>query len=114
MTRTFRTALLKYLASSGTTVAELARQTGVSKDQINKLKQRENAKTNVDDALKIAQHFGVSLEEFLEDPELATRSEIVALYSQLSAAEQEMLLAAAQGLAARQDRNTPKSDEAPE
>lgn len=112
MTKTFRTALLEHLASSGITVAELARQTGVSKDQINKLRQRENAKTNVDDALKIAKYFGVTLEAFLEDPGLEARSEIVALYSQLSEVEQEMLLAAAKGLAARLDRDTPKPDEA--
>lgn len=65
MTQTFRSALLIAIERENISIAEVARRSGVSKDQLNKLKQRESAKTNVDDANKIAKSFGKTLDHFL-------------------------------------------------
>lgn len=95
----FRTAFLEALAESGLTVAEVARRSGVSKEQLNKLKQRENAKTNVDDARRVASAFGYSLDDFLEDDRAQVQAEIASLLSQLTEQERDFLLKAARGVA---------------
>jgi phage repressor protein C with HTH and peptisase S24 domain len=66
MTHTFRSSLLSAIEREQITIAEVARRSGVSQDQLNKLRQRESAKTNVDDAHKIAKSFGKTLDDFLE------------------------------------------------
>ena len=101
MTRSFRTALLDALERTETTMAELSRATGVSEEQIKKIKQRENASTNVDDAVLIAHYFGMTLDEFIEDRTAAARVESVELYMQLTPQERDLLAAAASGLRAR-------------
>lgn len=61
----FREALIERMNLTGVTAAELARRTGVSKPQIDKLRQRKSAVTNVYDAILIARFFGQPLEEFM-------------------------------------------------
>ena len=101
MTKLFRTAFLEALAASDMTVADIARKSGVSKDQLNKLKQRENAKTNVDDAIKVAAAFGQNLDCFLGNGTSSSQNEIAQLLSALSEQERDFLLKAARGLAER-------------
>lgn len=101
MEKTFRSAFLAHLEKSGESVANISRKSGVSKYQLDKLKQREGAKTNVEDAIKVAAAFGLSLDAFLDEPQASSQAEIVSLYNQLSSAEQEMILAAARALAER-------------
>ena len=83
MAKTFRTAFLQALDQSGESLSSVARGSGVSEGQLKKLKARENASTNVDDAVKVAAHFGMTLDQFLGDPELKDPVEIVQLYNQL-------------------------------
>lgn len=104
MRKTFRESLLAHMEEAGESLAEVARATGVSYEQIKKVKQRGGS-TNIEDALKIANHFGLSLDEFLGDETQAIRSEIVDLYNALSAEEQDHLLAAARAFAAAHDKN---------
>lgn len=99
MTKMFREAFLEALESTNATIAEIARVTGVSKDQMHKIKQGSSKSTNVDDARKIAKYFNKSLDEFLDDQESLVRSEITHLWSQLSEAERDFLLKAARGVA---------------
>lgn len=101
MKKRFRDAFLSALENSDLSLAEIARRTGVSQEQLKKLKQRETASTNVDDAVKIAACFGQTLDEFLDEAALADRAEILRLWSLLDPEEQEILLASAQGIAAR-------------
>ncbi|WP_412550262.1 helix-turn-helix domain-containing protein [Shimia sp. MIT910701] len=95
MERTFRDAFLVELGASGLSVAEVARRSGVSKDQLNKLKQRDSAKTNVDDARRVAEAFGKTLDQFLKDTETSPYLEAVGLLSQLSEEEREFIIVAA-------------------
>ncbi|MEX0285130.1 MAG: hypothetical protein AB3N23_11015 [Paracoccaceae bacterium] len=83
MTRKFRDAFLDALETSGLSLRAVAIGSDVSESQLKKLKQRENATTNVDDAKKVAAFFGLGLDAFLDDPGLSGPVEIVELYSRL-------------------------------
>jgi ribonucleoside-diphosphate reductase alpha chain len=63
----FNEAFEKHLSASGKKLADVARESGVSRDVLNKLRSRENASTSVENAIRIAQAFGSSLEDFLGD-----------------------------------------------
>ena len=61
----FRESLIERMDLVGISAAELSRRTGVSKAQIDKLRQRKSEVTNVYDALLIARFFGQTIEEFM-------------------------------------------------
>lgn len=104
MSKSFRTAFLEALDATGLSVPEVARRAKVSVDQLHKLKQRERSKTNVDDAKRVANAFGYTLDEFMQD-ELATdRDQAASLWRQLSARERHLIKSAAADLPA-QDRD---------
>lgn len=96
MVKTFRTAFFEYMdAHPDVSLNAWCNRAGVSYEQIKKFKQRavndENASTNVDDARKLANAAGYSIDEFLEDTTAADRAEAAAQYSQLSNREMEFL-----------------------
>lgn len=91
MVRRFRDAFLDMLAHRGDTLAGIARGARVSEEQLKKLKQRDTASTNVDDAVRIAHHFGLSLDELLQDDFVRVREEVVGLYTALTPQERQML-----------------------
>lgn len=64
---TFRDAFLRALESSGTTLADISRVSGVSYGLLVKLKDRPDSSTNVDDARKIAAYWAQTVDEFLGD-----------------------------------------------
>lgn len=57
---TFRQRFLDSLRETGVSIAELSRRTGVSYDVLNKLKRGSIGSTSVENAEKIAAHFGWS------------------------------------------------------
>ncbi|WP_425310143.1 helix-turn-helix transcriptional regulator [Falsirhodobacter halotolerans] len=99
MTRPFRDALIEALDATGWTLKRVAEESGVSEEQLKKVRQGKSRSTNVDDALKVAHVFGVTLDEFLGDDTSAVRSEAAQLWMQLSQEERDILLAAARGRA---------------
>lgn len=99
MSKTFRAALLEALEVNDESLRSVCEATKVSYEQMKKVKQRDTASTNVDDAVRIANHFGMSIDEFLDDDTQYRRSVAVSLYNQLTEAEIEILLAAARGRA---------------
>jgi transcriptional regulator with XRE-family HTH domain len=101
MVRQFKEALEAHRKEQGVSLKDVADGSGVSYEQLKKVGQRENASTNVDDARKVANHFGLTLDEFLGDRTIEARIEIVQLYNQLSPEERRILQAAALGLSAR-------------
>lgn len=101
MTRPFRDALNDAIKSSGWSLRYVAGVSGVSYDQLKKLSQGRSRSTNVDDAIRIAHAFGVTLDEFLDDRTVSDRAEAVALWRQLSEEERDLLRAAARGRAAQ-------------
>ena len=91
MPRTFKEALLAEAEARGMPLSTVAERSGVSYEQIKKIKQRHGASTNVDDAKKVANVFGMTLDEFLDDPMASDRAEIVQTYNSLSPEERAML-----------------------
>jgi ABC-type Fe3+-citrate transport system substrate-binding protein len=75
----------------------------VSKDQLNKLKQRETAKTNVDDARKVAEVFGKTLDDFIEGSITSEDIELADILAQLEPSERQFLLNAAKAQIAARD-----------
>lgn len=104
MTRRFHDALKDALDATGWSIPKLCSEAGVSKDQVTKFMQRASkglhASTNVDDAVKLANALGFTLDEMLQDNTSALRSEAADLWRMLSQDEREILLAAARGRAA--------------
>ncbi|MEO0487823.1 MAG: adenosylcobalamin-dependent ribonucleoside-diphosphate reductase [Pseudomonadota bacterium] len=60
----FGDALAARMEECDMTVAELVTKSGVSRDTINKLRARDGASTSAENAMAIAQAFGMSVEEF--------------------------------------------------
>ena len=98
MAKLFKDALEAHRTERDLSLKDVAEGSGVSYEQLKKLRQRENASTNVDDARKVANFFGLTLDEFLGDRTIEARIEIVQLYNQLSPEERRLLQAAALGL----------------
>jgi len=96
----FRDALLKTIEDRGLSLREVCEAAGVSYDQAKKLKQRELSSTNVDDAVKLADALGLTVNELLEDDLSSDRIEQARLYSQLSEPERRILREIAQARAA--------------
>lgn len=94
--RSFREGFLSLVDSTGVSLKRVAEQTGVSYEQLKKLNQREDASTNVEDAIKLSAFFGVTVEEVVGDASLSDRLEIARMYSQLSERERAILRAAGQ------------------
>nr|WP_111299409.1 helix-turn-helix transcriptional regulator [Paracoccus saliphilus] len=101
MPRRFYDALKDALDSSGWSIARLCKEADVSTDQITKFMQRagkgQPASTNVDDAVRLANALGLTLDEMLEDRTAELRSEAADLWRSLTSEEREILRAAARG-----------------
>lgn len=117
MTKPFHIALVEALDASGWSIPEMCKRAGVSKDQMTKFVQRakngDAPSTNVDDALKLANAFGVTLDEMMQDNTAALRSEAALLWRALDQGERDILLAAARGRHAMPDQDPTQSAEEP-
>lgn len=95
MTRTFRNAFLDALEQTGQSLASVAKGAKVSLEQLKKLKQRDTATTNVDDARRIANHFGMRLDDFIDGEVTEEDIEMLDLLHQLEPQERQFLRTAA-------------------
>jgi phage repressor protein C with HTH and peptisase S24 domain len=66
MQQTFREAFISAIETTGKSMRQVARDAGVSYEQLKNLAQGKAKSTNVDDAVRIAASFGTTLEAFLE------------------------------------------------
>ena len=64
MEKPFKEALEYALEKTGRSLRSVAMKAGVSYDQLKSLRQGKSATTNVDDGIKVAAAFGVSVEDF--------------------------------------------------
>ena len=101
MPRRFYDALKEALDSSGWSIPRVCEEAGVSTDQVTKFMQRagkgERASTNVDDAVKLANALGFTLDEMLKDQTATLPSEAVDLWRSLTPEERDILRTAARG-----------------
>lgn len=61
----FRDAILQAAEARGISLLKLAQQAGVSYEQLKKLKQGKSSSTNVDDAYRVAQALGLTIDQVL-------------------------------------------------
>jgi phage repressor protein C with HTH and peptisase S24 domain len=87
MSQTFREALLNYLRDQEIGLAELSRKSGVSHEQLKKLRQRPTGTTNVDDAQRIATALGLTLDGLMNEAG-ATRPSTIAVVGRVGAGAQ--------------------------
>lgn len=100
----FRDALNAHLERLGLSVAELSRGTGVPKTLLYKLSQKKVTSTNVEDAIKIANYFGMTVEEFVGLTEGMTKVEAAAaLLPRLSSRNVEVVEVLVRALLASKD-----------
>lgn len=100
---TFRAALRWHMEKSNTTIAELAKATGVSEDTLKKIRSRHNASTKAENASKIAAFFGKDVSAFLQCRDVDD-AELGALLDLLTEEERRFLLAQVRGLLAGRDK----------
>jgi plasmid maintenance system antidote protein VapI len=86
----------------GTTIAELVRATGVSRDVINKMRGRTEASTVVENALLIAAYYGKDLECFMR-MDREPRSALPALSDLLTPDEARLIEAQVRGILAARE-----------
>jgi lambda repressor-like predicted transcriptional regulator len=95
--KTFREALISALERENKSLKSVCESAGVSYEQMKKVIQRESAKTNVDDAIKVAKALGYTINEFLADDLASDRIEIARIYSSLSPEEIRLIREIAKG-----------------
>jgi hypothetical protein len=103
MEKPFRHALMWHMEKHGTQIVDLVRETGVSRDVINKLKARPESSTDVENAMLIAGFYGKTVNEFMAMRESDEVSRTNALLGLLSPEEHQLLQAQIRGLLQRRD-----------
>jgi transcriptional regulator with XRE-family HTH domain len=104
MKEAFRESLIAHIDTYRVNVAQMARDTGVSKELIHSLRQRKTVCPNVDDAMKLAGYFGKTVEEFVGTSRDDQLKRLGALAARLSPEEQAFLEAQIATLLASKDR----------
>jgi transcriptional regulator with XRE-family HTH domain len=93
--RKFREALLEKLDETGISLKQVAEGSGVSYEQLKKIKQIESRSTNVEDAIRVARFFKMTLEEFMFGHAESSQAELVDLLESLSVEARNFLITAA-------------------
>lgn len=100
MASDFRHALLWHMDKHETKIADLVKETGISRDVINKLRARENSSTTAENALLIASYYGKTLEQFIRCDDARDDAVLTTLAGMLRPEEAEMLEAQLRGILA--------------
>jgi phage repressor protein C with HTH and peptisase S24 domain len=88
MQQTFREAFLSAIKNSNKSMRQVALDSGVSYEQLKNLSQGKSKSTNVDDAVRIAASFGISLEALLEGQLTSNRAPTIAIAGKVGAGAQ--------------------------
>lgn len=91
MSKTFSDAFNEHLASTGAKVTDIAGKSGVKPDALYSLKYGKSRNMNVEDAIRVAQYFGETVEQFMGLAPGQVRDTLVEQIAQLSPREQKLL-----------------------
>lgn len=83
MTKTFRQALGLAISQTDQTLRDVAEQAHVPLETLEALMREKDALICLSEAERIAQHFDVTLEQFLENSEISSHIAVARLYSTL-------------------------------
>ena len=103
----FGIAFKEHVDATETSVAAVARATGISKGQLYKLYQGAAKSTNCEDAVLIANYFGKTVEDFIETAPDPALTAVLTLLRGLSPEEIETALRVIEAVSARKD-NAPR------
>lgn len=98
MSSDFRDALIWHMEQHETPISDLVRETGVSRDVINKLRARPGSSTTAENAMLIAAYYGKSVNDFISRKPASEADRLAALFGLLSEEERRMLEAQLHGL----------------
>ena len=87
----FRAALLWHMTQHQTTIAALAKGSGVSADVIKKVRSREGASAKAEDTWRIAAYFGKELPQFIRCEAVPDDQEFHSLLGLLNPQEKKLL-----------------------
>lgn len=71
-------AFIKHQRTSGLTVAEIAERSGVRQDTLYKVRAGKSKNMQVHEAVRVAQTFGMSVEDFMAFPTAQAKTELKA------------------------------------
>lgn len=118
MIKPFYVALDDAIAATGISLKSACENAQVSYEQFKKFMQRSrkglDASTSVDDCIKLAHSFGLTLDEMVGDQTAILRSEAASLWQRLTEGEREILLTLARRRREPPDSPLGRSDEAPQ
>lgn len=109
MKQTFADAFRAHLERSDLKVTDVALRSGVNKDALYALKRGTTRNMAVDDAIRVAKAFGMSVEVFMGLQPAPVRSHLATQVDQLSDREAQVLAASLDALLAA--RTSPPSEE---
>jgi transposase-like protein len=98
MTNEFRRAFMAHIQKHKTAFADIVRETGVSRNVLNKLKAREDGSTSVENGMLIAAFYGKTLNEFVAMQEATDESRVRALLQLLTPTERHILESQIKGI----------------
>lgn len=101
MPKLFRDAFFEELERTGWSLRHACNVAGVSYEAFKKVKAGKTLSPNVDDAVRLANALGKTLDELLDDRTAIDRETVAALWRELSEAERDLLRAAARGRASQ-------------
>jgi hypothetical protein len=87
--KTFREALIDALDATDKSLRSVATEADVSYEQLKKLKQNPVGTTNVDDAVRVAAAFGMTLDQFLQSPDGTAPHAVTEKYIRLTDEQQK-------------------------
>lgn len=97
----FREALIRHRDESGLTLEAVARGSNVPLATVGKLCRREGKQTSAENALQIAQFFGMTLEEFVGMAQVDDDAQILRIVRRLDPETKDILLRQMRGLVER-------------
>ena len=106
----FKDALNQTLAKTGQSLETVAEGANVPLTALQTFMQADTGALVVEDAIKVAEFFGLSLDRFLGDPKVANHIAIAQLYSSLPPLLKAQLEAYAQERSDAQDQPPPTND----
>jgi plasmid maintenance system antidote protein VapI len=99
----FRSAFLWHMEQNGTKVVDLVRDTGVSRDVINKLIGRAASSTSAENAMLIAAYYGKNVNQFVARVPVSAQERMQTLFDLLQPEERRLLEAQMLGIVSKRD-----------
>lgn len=98
MAHDFQNALKWHMEKHKTKIVDLVQATGVTRDVINKLKGRDGASTNAENAILIAAFYGKSLNQFIQCEDVSPEGQAQNVFELLTPEERQLLQAQMLGI----------------